>query len=80
MIYIAKFILWMLSLLPAGAPYWLARHGAGLWSRLSPVKRHTAERNLERCFPEMKKPERDRVVRDSFVPYLWSVLETGHNW
>ena len=49
MIVIAKFFLWLLSLLPAGAPYRLGMLGAGLWMRFSPVKRHTTERNLERC-------------------------------
>lgn len=80
MIYIAKFILWMLSLMPAGMPYWLSGKGAGLWMRFSPVKRHTTERNLERCFPGMVPEERQKLVLDSFQHYLCSVLETGHNW
>jgi len=80
MIYLAKFVLWLLSLMPAGMPYWLSEKGAALWMRLSPVKRHTAERNLERCFPEMDLAERDRMVLDSFKHYLCSILETGHNW
>ena len=80
MIQLAKFVLWLLSLMPAGMPYWLSGKGAGLWMRLSPVKRHTAERNLERCFPEMGVAERDQLVRESFRHYLCSILETGHNW
>ena len=80
MIYIAKSILWLLSLLPAGAPSWLARHGAGLVMRVSPVKRHTTERNLERCYPDMPAEKRKTLVRESFAHYLCSVLETGHNW
>lgn len=77
---LAKIILWLLNLLPAGAPYWLASKGAGFWMRLSPTKRHTAERNLERCYPGISREERDRLVRKSFVHYLCSILETGHNW
>lgn len=80
MIYLAKFILWLLSLLPAGAPYWLAHKGAGVWMKFSPVKTHTTERNLERCYPGMPEDERQRLVRESFAHYLCSVLETGHNW
>lgn len=80
MILVAKMFLWLLSLLPAGGPYWLAQRGAGLWMRLSPVKRHTAERNIERCYPDMPKQEQQRLVRESFVHYLCSILETGHNW
>ena len=80
MIYAAKFFLWLLSLMPAGMPYWLSGKGAKLWMRLSPVKRHTAERNLERCYPEMSGEERDRLVLDSFRHYLCAILETGRNW
>ena len=80
MIYLVKFVLWLLSLMPAGMPYWLAEHGAGLWMRFSPVKRHTTERNLERCFPAMEQAERDALVLASFRHYLSAVLEAGHNW
>ncbi len=80
MIYAAKIILWLLSLMPAGMPYWLSGKGARLWMRLSPVKRHTAERNLERCYPGISQEERDRLVLNSFRHYLCAILETGRNW
>jgi KDO2-lipid IV(A) lauroyltransferase len=80
MIYLAKFVLWLLSLMSAGMPYSLARRGAALVMRLSPVKRHTTERNLERCFPDMPAAARRALAVDSFRHYLCSVLETGHNW
>ncbi len=80
MIYVAKFVLWLLSLMPAGMPWWLAQNTAGLWMRLSPVKRHTTIRNLERCFPGMDPEQREQLQCDSFKHYVCSVLETGHNW
>jgi KDO2-lipid IV(A) lauroyltransferase len=80
LIYAVKFLLWLLSLMPAGMPWWLAGRTAGLWLRLSPVKRHTTERNLERCCPALDPVERERLVRESFRHYVCSVLETGHNW
>lgn len=80
MIYLVKPLFWILSLLPTGAPYAIARAAAGIWMRLSPVKRHTTERNLERCYPDMSPEERSDLVRESFVHYLCSVLESGHNW
>jgi KDO2-lipid IV(A) lauroyltransferase len=80
MVTIAKFLIWLLSLMPAGMPFWLAHRGAGLWMTLSPVKRHTTERNLERCFPGLSERERDVLARESFAHYLCSILETGHNW
>jgi KDO2-lipid IV(A) lauroyltransferase len=80
MLLIAKSILWLLSLMPAGMPYWLAEKSAGLWMSLSPTKRRTAERNLERCLPGMSDEERAVLVRKSFQHYICSILETGHNW
>jgi KDO2-lipid IV(A) lauroyltransferase len=80
MIYLVKSFLWFLSLMPAGMPYWLAQRGARLWMRLSPVKRHTTQRNLERCFPDMDTDARDALAVESFKHYLCAVLEAGHNW
>ena len=80
MVYAAKFLLWLLSLLPADMPWRLSGRLNGLWMRLSPVKRHTTERNLERCYPQMPPDERERLLRDSFRHYICSVLEAGHNW
>lgn len=79
-VHFARFFLRLLSWLPAGAPLWLAQRVAGPWMRLSPTKHHTTVRNLERCFPRLDKAERDRLVRASFVHYVASVLEAGHNW
>lgn len=80
MIYLVKFMLWLLSLMPAGMPYRLAGWIAGLWMKLSPVKRHTTERNLERCFPGMDAANRRLLVRESFRHYVCAVFEAGHNW
>jgi len=80
MVYLVKFALWCLSLMPAAMPYWLAQWGGALWMRFSPVKRHTAERNLQRCFPHLDSTARQQLVLDSFRHYLCAVLETGHNW
>jgi KDO2-lipid IV(A) lauroyltransferase len=80
MVYLVKFILWLMSLMPSGMPYWLSARGAGLWMRFSPGKRHTTERNLERCYPEMGAAERAQLVKDSFQHYLCNVLESGQNW
>ena len=80
MIYLVKFVLWLLSLMPAGMPYGLAKRCAGLVMRLSPVKRHTTERNLERCLPHLPPGDRRALAAASFRHYLCSVLETGHNW
>lgn len=80
MIFLVKTVLWLLSLLSPPMPFRLAVRGAGLWMRFSPQKRRTAERNIERCFPDLDEAARARLVHDSFVHYLCSILETGHNW
>lgn len=80
LVHFARGFLRILSWLPAGGPDWLARRLAGLWMRLSPTKRHTTERNLERCFPDLSEAERERLGHRSFVHYVASVLEAGHNW
>lgn len=80
MVTLVKFILWLMSLMPAGMPYWLSSKGAGLWMRLSPVKRETTLRNLERCYPHLDAQERQALALESFKHYLCSILETGHNW
>ena len=80
MVYLVKSILWLMSLMPAAMPYWLSQKGAGLWMRFSPGKRHTTERNLERCYPQMSEQEREKLVKDSFHHYLCNVLESGQNW
>lgn len=80
LVLIAKGILRLLSWLPAGGPWWLANKLAPLWMKLSPTKRNTTYRNLERCFPEMSEDDRDALARESFVHYVATVLEAGHNW
>lgn len=77
---IARVLLRMLSWLPPGGPSWLARRLAGTWMRLSPTKRRTTIRNLERCYPNLDAQARERLMRESFVHYLASVLESGHHW
>lgn len=77
---VIKFFLWLLSLLPPAAPYAMARRLAGIWSRLSPDKRHVADINLQRCYPDMSEDEREYLVHESFVHYVCTVLETGRNW
>ena len=77
---IAKLFLRLLNLLPAGGPYWLAKRLAPLWMKASPVKLNSTIRNLERCFPDMDPEEREQLVKQSFIHYVATVLETGHNW
>lgn len=80
MMWMARFVLRLLALLPRGGPQWLAARLARLWMVLSPGKRAVTEINLARCYPHLQPNERDRLVRDSFEHYVCTVLETGRNW
>jgi KDO2-lipid IV(A) lauroyltransferase len=80
MVSLVKLLLWLLSLMPSGMPFWLAGKAARLWMQLSPVKRHTTERNLARCYPDADPGRRRQLAIESFRHYLSSILETGQNW
>jgi Kdo2-lipid IVA lauroyltransferase/acyltransferase len=80
LISLVKLLLWLLSLLPGPAPYAIARRLARLWAWLSPDKRRVARINLRRCYPHLGEAEREKLVHDSFIHYICTVLETGRNW
>jgi KDO2-lipid IV(A) lauroyltransferase len=80
MIWLAKSLLWLLSKLAPTAPYNISRSIAGVWMKLSPGKRHVAEVNLRRCYPQLSTAEISQWVRESFVHYVCTVFETGRNW
>jgi len=71
--------LYLLGRLPEGAPIRTARGIAGLWMHLSPMKRRVAGANLRACFPNLAPAALERRIRESFVHYVCSILETGRN-
>jgi KDO2-lipid IV(A) lauroyltransferase len=80
MIWLVKTLLWLLSRLPTSAPYGIARRCAGLWMRLSPSKRRVTEQNLHACLADLTEEQHEKLVKESFVHYVCSILETGRNW
>lgn len=80
MIWLAKSVLWLLSRLSESAPYRMANRFAALWIHLSPGKKGVAVTNLQACYPDLAPEGIDGLLTDSFVHYLCSILETGHNW
>lgn len=79
MIWLATMVLRLLGRLPGPAPLQIARRCAGLWMQLSPGKRRVAQTNLQACFPDLAAPVQATLLRDSFVHYVCSILETGRN-
>ena len=56
-------------------------HGLGrLAMRLLPRRVDIARRNLELCFPDMKKDEREKLLQRNFESVGMGVIETGIAW
>jgi len=79
MIRLARAVLWLLARLPPAAPFRIARSCAWIWMQMSPVKTRVARTNLRICFPELEPSARKRMLGESFVHYVCSILETGRN-
>lgn len=73
-------VLWLLHWLPLTL---LAPLGRGLgWAlhALAGSRRAIARRNMELCFPEMVRPQRDALVREHFQWLGRSIVERGLLW
>lgn len=72
--------LWLIMLLPYPLLFRIG-HGLGrLAMRLLPRRVEIARRNLELCFPEMKKDERESLLQRNFESVGMGVIETGMAW
>lgn len=73
-------LLYILVLLPYPVIYWLGTR-LGRLSKVFLKKRvQIAERNLELCFPQMPKSEREALVNKNFESVGMGVFETGMAW
>lgn len=73
-------LMWLAHFLPLGA---LAAIGnavglAAFW--LIPERRRVTRINLEKCFPQMSAPERERLARAHFRAFCRSFVERGMLW
>ena len=72
--------LWLIMLLPYPLLFRIG-HGLGrLAMRLLPRRVEIARRNLELCFPEMKKDERESLLQHNFESVGMGIIETGMAW
>ena len=72
--------LWLIMLLPYPLLFRIG-HGLGrLAMRLLPRRVEIARRNLELCFPEIKKAERESLLQRNFESVGMGVIETGMAW
>ncbi|MCG6870898.1 MAG: lysophospholipid acyltransferase family protein [Gammaproteobacteria bacterium] len=72
--------LWLLHWLPAGMLFRLGGLAGALLYRFDRSRRHTAERNIERCFPELNPGQRQELVRDHFRWLARGALSLGVHW
>lgn len=73
-------LLYILVLLPYPVIYWLGTR-LGRFSKVFLKKRvQIAERNLELCFPQMPKNEREALVNKNFESVGMGLFETGMAW
>ncbi|WP_109401801.1 Kdo(2)-lipid IV(A) acyltransferase [Proteus terrae] len=73
-------LLYILVLLPYPIIYWLGTR-LGRFSKVFLKKRvQIAERNLELCFPQMPKSEREALVNKNFESVGMGLFETGMAW
>ncbi|MBQ0214568.1 LpxL/LpxP family Kdo(2)-lipid IV(A) lauroyl/palmitoleoyl acyltransferasee [Proteus vulgaris] len=73
-------LLYILVLLPYPVIYWLGTR-LGRLSKVFLKKRvQIAERNLELCFPQMPKSEREALVNKNFESVGMGLFETGMAW
>ncbi|HEV8688808.1 MAG TPA: lipid A biosynthesis acyltransferase, partial [Ideonella sp.] len=79
----ARLLLLLLRLLQALPMGWQAAIGRGfgrLLHALAGSRRKIARRNLELCFPQMPRAEREALVREHFQWLGRSLLERGLLW
>lgn len=73
-------LLYILVLFPYPVIYWLGTR-LGRFSKVFLKKRvQIAERNLELCFPQMPKSEREALVNKNFESVGMGLFETGMAW
>ncbi|MEQ4986985.1 Kdo(2)-lipid IV(A) acyltransferase [Proteus sp. fly-1089] len=73
-------LLYILVLLPYPVIYWLGTR-LGRFSKVFLKKRvQIAERNIELCFPQMPKSEREALVNKNFESVGMGLFETGMAW
>ncbi|MEX0951236.1 MAG: lipid A biosynthesis acyltransferase, partial [Gammaproteobacteria bacterium] len=71
-------LLWLLVRLPHRTQMQLGRWlGLGLY-RLTRNRRHITETNIRLCFPARSAAAQQALVRDSFISYGRSILESGN--
>lgn len=73
-------LLWLLGKVPVRLGWWLCRPLGGALFRMMGRRRQVAQRNIERCFPELSPPEVEHLLRANFRALARTTFETAWCW
>ena len=71
---------WVIARLPVPMVFRLGRALGAMAYRLSPSRRHIAEVNIRRCFPELDDAARTQMVKTNFQHTMLGALEAMLPW
>lgn len=72
--------IWLMGRMPQRLGIALSVPLAWLILRLMKRRREVAERNIERCYPELSQQDRDSLVKDHFRSLARMLFETAWTW
>ena len=78
--WLAVAIIWLAGQMPLGLGIALSRPLGWLALHLAGRRRHIAERNIERCFPDLAPREHDKLLKDHFRAVARMLFETAWVW
>lgn len=73
-------LLWLLGQMPVTLGQYLAHPLGGLMRLLMGRRRKVAQRNLQRCFPELEPEQQQKLLQDSFYALARAVFEMAWAW
>ena len=73
-------LIWLVGRTPHRLGIALSTPLGWLFMRLVKRRREVAERNIERCYPELSQAARDALVRDHFRSLARMLFETAWTW
>ncbi|MDT4794145.1 Lipid A biosynthesis lauroyltransferase [compost metagenome] len=73
-------LLWLITLLPYRVQLGLGRVLGALMLGVAGSRRKIARRNLELCFPDLSKGERERLLRENFASTGIAFFEMAMSW
>ena len=71
---------WLIARLPYRLQVFIGAQLGLLMYHLARSRRHTCQRNIELCFPELSPPEQRQLVRETFRSNGIGVMEVGMAW